>query len=75
MVFPEFIREHHFHNRFKKLFLLKSGLKLGELKSRGEQSCWGRELLCLAETFERDGAICQKCISKQKNILIHFFRH
>lgn len=41
MVFPEFIREYHFHNRFEKLFLLKSGLKLRELKSRGEPSCWG----------------------------------
>lgn len=43
MVFPEFIREYHFHNRFKKLFLLKFGLKLGELKSRGEPSCRGGE--------------------------------
>lgn len=34
MVFPEFIREYHFHNRFKKLFLLKSGLKLRELETR-----------------------------------------
>lgn len=69
MVFPEFIREYYFHNCLKKLFLLKPGPEVRQLRSRAE--LLGR---ALSGTFGPARCnVTEKAPGNIKKILIDFF--